>query len=263
MTVPSATNAGARDAARGAFDSRDLSVRVYQVLQQDILDGLLPPGARLSLDDLAERFGVSVSPIRDALRLLAADGLVELRSRRGAFVTAPSRAVILEACQFRAILERAAIDAAIAVGAPLLAQLRAHVEAMPATVVGDTHTDYMAYLRHDQAFHQLLIDAVGNRMFSASYVGLSSFTLIARMLHVASSHRATETLAEHRAILDAIAAGDAGAARAAIDLHLQHACDDLLRLVDAVAPANEGEPNDRARERSRAKHAAIAATGAS
>ena len=101
MTLPAAANPASPDLPAAAFDNRDLSSRVYQVLQQDILQGQLPPGARLSLDDLAERFGISVSPIRDALRLLAADGLVELRSRRGAFVTQPSRAVIDEQCRHR------------------------------------------------------------------------------------------------------------------------------------------------------------------
>src|SRR5215208_1879342 len=138
MTVPAAINPASPDLPATAFDNRDLSSRVYQVLQQDILQGQFPPGARLSLDDLAERFGISVSPIRDALRLLAADGLVELRSRRGAFVTQPSRAVIHEVFQFRAILECAVVDYAIAAGAPVLTALRAHVQAMPAPMGGDT-----------------------------------------------------------------------------------------------------------------------------
>src|SRR3954465_15288742 len=112
MTLPAAANPVSPDLPVAAFDNRDLSSPVYQILQRDILQGQLPPGARLSLDDLAQRFGISVSPIRDALRLLAADGLVELRSRRGAFVTQPSPVVIQEAFQFRAILECAAVDAA-------------------------------------------------------------------------------------------------------------------------------------------------------
>src|SRR5215216_557844 len=130
MTLPATSVRRSPDLPTAPFDNRDLSSRVYQVLQQDILQGQFPPGARLSLDDLAERFGISVSPIRDALRLLAADGLVELRSRRGAFVTQPSRAVIEEVFQFRAILECAAVDWVIAEGAPVLTELRAHVEAM-------------------------------------------------------------------------------------------------------------------------------------
>jgi DNA-binding GntR family transcriptional regulator len=250
MTVPASTIPAAPDPPSASFDNRDLSSRVYQVLQQDILQGQLPPGARLSLDDLAERFGISVSPIRDALRLLAADGLVELRSRRGAFVTQPSRAVIHEVFQFRAILECAAVDYAIAAGPPIFAALGAQIEAMTATMVGDTHADYLTYIRHDQAFHRTLVEAIGNGKISESYASLASFALIARMLHRSESHRATATLAEHQAILTALIAKDADAARAAIRAHLDHASMDLVRRGDALATAADGaqyETRDAAR----------------
>jgi DNA-binding GntR family transcriptional regulator len=240
MTLPAAANAASTDLPAAAFDNRDLSSRVYQVLQQDILQGQLPPGARLSLDDLAERFGISVSPIRDALRLLAADGLVELRSRRGAFVTQPSRAVIDEVFQFRAILECAAVDYAIASGPPIFTALRDQIEAMTSTMVGDTHADYLTYIRHDQEFHRTLVAAIGNGKILESYASLASFALIARMLHRSESHRATATLAEHHAILTALVANDADAARAAIRSHLAHASTDLVRRGDALATAADG-----------------------
>jgi DNA-binding GntR family transcriptional regulator len=240
MSLPAiaATAPGARTEA---FDNRDLSSRVYQVLQQEILQGLLPPGSRLSLDDLAARFGISVSPIRDALRLLGADGLVELRSRRGAFVTQPSRQDIEEVFQFRAILECAAVDAVIAAGTPVLDVLRGQVEAMTATMVGETHADYLTYIQHDQGFHRTLVEAMGNGKLLESYASLAGFTLIARMLHRSESHRAMATLAEHRAILEALAARDAEAARAAIRTHIEHACADLVRRGDVLAQAADGE----------------------
>ena len=247
MTVPAAINPAPPDLATTAFDSRDLSSRVYQVLQQDILQGQFPPGARLSLDDLAERFGISVSPIRDALRLLAADGLVELRSRRGAFVTQPSRAVIHEVFQFRAILECAAVEYAIAAGPPIFAALGDLIEAMTTTMVGDTHADYLTYIRHDQEFHRTLVGAIGNGKISESYSSLASFALIARMLHRSESHRATATLAEHRAILSALIEHDADAARAAIRVHLDHASEDLVRRGDALATTADGV-HDEARD---------------
>ena len=87
MTLPAAANAASTDLPAAVFDNRDLSSRVYQVLQQDILQGQLPPGARLSLDDLAERFGISVSPIRDALRLL----MVSSNCARGVEPSSPNR----------------------------------------------------------------------------------------------------------------------------------------------------------------------------
>lgn len=237
MSVSSPADSDIPDDESVTFDNRDLSGRVYQVLQREILQGKLPPGTRLSLDELAERFRISVSPIRDALRLLAADGLVELRSRRGAFVTQPSRVVIQEAFQFRAILECAAVDAVIAAGPAVLETLRGHVAAMTETMVGETHADYLAYIAHDQSFHRTLVETIGNGKLLESYVSLASFTLIARLLHRSENHRATATLAEHRVILDALAAGEAETARAAIRAHLEEACTDLLRRSDALTSA--------------------------
>lgn len=245
MTIPAASGNVSRPADGPEFDSRDLSVRVLQVLQREIRQGLLLPGSRLSLEELAERFGVSVSPIRDALRLLAADGLVELRSRRGAFVTQPSHTVIHEVFQFRAILECAAVEAVINGGPEIIDALRARVEAMPATMVGDTHADYLTYIHHDQVFHRTLVDAIGNGRLSESYASLAGFTLIARMLHRSGSHRAAETLAEHRAILDALAAREAEAERAAIHAHLDRACADLVRRGDELVHATAIAPGPR------------------
>ena len=76
------------------IDRRDLSDRVYQVLRTEILSGKLAPGQRLSLEEFAQHFKVSITPVRDALRQLAADGLVEPHSRRGAFATQPTCAVV-------------------------------------------------------------------------------------------------------------------------------------------------------------------------
>jgi DNA-binding GntR family transcriptional regulator len=244
MSVPSPAIASLPGDDRVAFDSRDLSSRVYQVLQRDILQGQLPPGTRLSLDDLAARFGISVSPIRDALRLLAADGLVELRSRRGAFVTQPSPADIQEVFQFRAILECAAVDAVIAAGPAVLDALGAHVAAMTETMVGETHADYLTYIEHDQGFHRTVVEAIGNGKLLESYASLASFALIARLLHRSESHRATATLAEHRVILDALAVRDGDTARAAIRAHLEQACADLLRRSDALSHEAGGEEEE-------------------
>jgi DNA-binding GntR family transcriptional regulator len=111
---------------------------------------------------------------------------------------------------------------------------------MTATMVGDTHADYLTYIRHDQEFHRTLVAAIGNGKILESYASLASFALIARMLHRSESHRATATLAEHHAILTALVANDADAARAAIRSHLAHASTDLVRRGDALATAADG-----------------------
>lgn len=216
---------------RYAIDRRDLSDQVYQVMKREILSGRLVPGDRLSLDEFAQRFGISVTPVRDALRLLAADGLVELLSRRGAFVTQPSWGHVEEVYQIRAILECAAVDATILRGDPALQELQDLVEQMAATNAGESHSDYLAYIRLDQRFHQFIVDCLENRRLSEIYAGLGSHSLVARALYSASDQRASATLVEHGAILSALQEGDVDAAQAAIRVHLQSATDEIQLQV--------------------------------
>ena len=87
------------------MENRTLRERVYELLREDILSGQLGPGAELSEVALAERLGVSRGPIREALGLLCAQGLVTMQPRRGAYVSVLTRQEFLEAYQVREALE--------------------------------------------------------------------------------------------------------------------------------------------------------------
>ncbi len=209
-------------------DNSELSLRIYHALKRMILTSQLAPGQRLSLEEYADHFNVSITPVRDALRALAADGLVEMQPRRGAFVTQPSEKQVREAFQIREVFECAAVDSAIQAGQSVLSDLERMVDEIAATTVGDSHTDYLAYIHLDQRFHQRLIDSMNNQKLSEIYAGLHSFTLITLLLCRASSQRASNTLEEHRGIVVALRAGDAQAAKRAITDHLRHAQEELI-----------------------------------
>ncbi|HOG47610.1 MAG TPA: GntR family transcriptional regulator, partial [Anaerolineae bacterium] len=81
-----------------------LSDRIYAILKGKILQGSLPPDEHLPLEQIARNLGVSTTPVRDALNLLAADGLVEWIPRRGAFVTKLSLQTVEEVFQIREFL---------------------------------------------------------------------------------------------------------------------------------------------------------------
>ncbi|MFH1926599.1 MAG: GntR family transcriptional regulator [Chloroflexota bacterium] len=230
---------------RYAIDRRDLSDQIYQVMKREILSGRLVPGDRLSLEEFAQRFGVSVTPVRDALRLLAADGLVELLSRRGAFVTRPSWEDIEEVYQAREILECAAVDAVIQEGPSAIRELRDLVEAMAATNVGESHSDYPTYIRLDQRLHQSVVDCMGNRKLSEMYADLRGHTLVARALYNASDQRASTTLVEHRDIVNALERGDADVARDSIRVHLRNARAEILEQISAELAAEASGREER------------------
>ncbi|NLE76214.1 MAG: GntR family transcriptional regulator [Chloroflexi bacterium] len=225
------------------IDRRDLSDRIYQEIKQRIMAGRFAAGQKLSLDELAQGFGVSVTPVRDALRLLAAEGLVELLSRRGAFVTQPSAAVVEEVYQIREILECAAVEATLAKGHSVLSSLDDLVEQIAATQKGESHADYLSYIQLDQRFHQTMIGCLGNRKLSEIYAGMGCHTIVARALYTASDQRASDTLAEHKAIVGALRRGDVEAAKAAIRAHLRNAKGEILQQIPAsLAAGNPRRP---------------------
>ena len=205
------------------IDRRDLSDRVYQVLRHDILSGKFAPGQKLPLEEFAQYFRVSITPVRDALRLLAADGLVELLPRRGAFVTQSSTRSVEEVYQVREIIECAAVDFVIQKGCPALDELQSLIDRIAATNVGETHSDYLAYIQLDHKFHQFIVDCVGNQHLSEVFSNLRSHTMVMHALYSAPDQRATGTFQEHESVLSALRAGDADEARAAIREHLRNA----------------------------------------
>jgi DNA-binding GntR family transcriptional regulator len=213
------------------IDRRDLSDRVYQVLRRDILSGKFAPGQKLALEEFAQHFRVSITPVRDALRLLAADGLVELLPRRGAYVTQSSTRGAEEIYQVREILECAAVDFVIQKGQPAIDQLQDLIDRIAATNVGETHSDYLDYIQLDHRFHQFIVDCAGNHHLSEMFANLRSHTLVMHALYSAPEQRATGTFHEHENILAAIRAGDADAARAAVREHLRNARAEVVQKL--------------------------------
>src|SRR3954451_24027232 len=125
------------------------TVRVRDELQHAILEGVLQPGERLRAEALAQRFGTSRTPVREALLQLEAQGLVEVEPNRGAVVRAFDRADLLDLYAVRALLEPAAAAmAARRIAAQDIDRLRANCDA--AAAAGD---DADAQIALNEEFH--------------------------------------------------------------------------------------------------------------
>lgn len=184
-----------------------LSEQVYQYLRQQILDDVYPPLAALPEATLAAELDVSRVPVREALRRLAAEGLVTLRPRQGAIVSSFSPRQFLDAYRVREALEELAItlavphltDADVAELERLQAEMRRHAAA------GDTD----AFFAANREFHALFVVRSRNEYLQSIY-----FPLIDQMRrHIFSSLGLRgglgRSVEEHQAILDAVRAGDA------------------------------------------------------
>jgi DNA-binding GntR family transcriptional regulator len=209
-----------RDAAAGAgIENLTLWQRVHEHLRQEILDNRLPPGTELNEVALSRSLGVSRGPVREALGRLASEGLVTIRPRRGAVVTALSAQEFLAAYQVREALETLAIKLAVPrLGPGELAQLQALVDEMVALADAE---DVEGFFRANAAFHATFVEASGNAMLQETMSRLLGQMGRYQMRSVALRGSLRRSTVEHKAILRAVRAGDAEKAVRLLGEHIR------------------------------------------
>ncbi len=191
---------------------------IADALENDIVAGEIAPGSRLDETVLSARFGVSRTPIREALQRLAASGFAEQRPRRGTFVRKVSLREMVE--MFEVMAELEALSARLAarrLSTQQAEELDAALESCAdAAATGDTD----AYYRANEVFHQLIYQASGNRFLAAQARALQSRLQPYRRLQLRAGGRMHQSLAEHRAMVAAIKSGDSAAVDAEVKAHI-------------------------------------------
>ncbi|MEW1724036.1 GntR family transcriptional regulator [Streptomyces sp. NPDC093109] len=193
--------------------------KAYAFLKEHVLTDPDRQGEFLSEQELADRIGVSRTPIREALLLLAAEDLVRLVPKRGAQIVPLSGREITELMELRGLVERYAAGRIIPEGRAPLAELAELLERQRALSSPEQAREFIAV---DHLFHATMVAAVGNELLSRHYDGLRSRQIRAGVVALYNQQgRQEAVLAEHQAILEAVASGDRPAACAAIDGHLE------------------------------------------
>lgn len=187
-------------------------------LEQDIVTGVLPPGERLDEQSLAARFGVSRTPIREALMQLASAGLVELQPRRGAFVATLSLKEVIERFEVMAALEGAC--GALAARRITEPERRGLIEAHEACAREASGGNADAYYYANERFHRRIYDACHNMFLAEQARQLHERLKPYRRLQLQARSRVSSSLAEHQAIVDAILAGESGKAEQLLKDHI-------------------------------------------
>jgi DNA-binding GntR family transcriptional regulator len=206
------------------------AVSVADRLRDDILEGSFPPGERLIELQLTERYGVGRAAIRAALVELDAEGLVQREANRGATVRRISVAEAIEITEARAALEgliaRLAADRATEAERSGLRDL---VDEMAAAVEGD---DKLRYSKLNRTLHGTLRQVARHQVADDLVANLRNRAAHHQFRLALMPGRAVESLAQHRAIVDAVSAGDAATAEQAMRDHLASVVD-VLRQWEA------------------------------
>jgi DNA-binding GntR family transcriptional regulator len=193
--------------------------RAYQYLRGTVLSDPAVSGTFINEQAVATEVGVSRTPVREALLMLAAEDLVQLVPHRGAFVAPVPGREIAEMMQARGVIESwAAVTClASADGAPTAAMATVLEQQRAIVEVGDAKE----FIELDSQFHALLVGAAGNTVLGRLYESLRArHVLLGVVALQRSTTRRQEVLAEHQAIVDGLASGDPAKAEAAILRHL-------------------------------------------
>lgn len=192
--------------------------RVYQRTRQAILVGDYPPGSPLRLPELARSNGVSIIPVREALRLLEAEGFVESIPNRGARVASLSLEDMLDVYRTRVVLEVEALRQAVpGITPPILTKARRLNERIVRQFAQRGHASYVDH----RAFHFLLYEPSGSRWLMR-LIGIVWDHTERYRRQGASRVTPESAREEHEHILERIEAGDVEGATGALREHLEH-----------------------------------------
>ncbi len=195
-----------------------LSENLRETLEEEVATGKLLPGAHLDEVELAKRFGVSRTPVREALRLLAGEGLVEIRPRRGTVVAQVSPQRLLE--MFEVMAELETMCARLAARRMTESDLQRLDDAHEQCRVASAGRDSDAYFYANERFHQSIYLAAHNSFLNEQSLALQRKLRPYRRLQLRVHDRVNRSFAEHQGILDALRHRDSGAAATTIRSHV-------------------------------------------
>ena len=201
-----------------ALSPRALYQEVADRLRQQIFARELEPGSWIDEQKLAAEYGISRTPLREALKVLAVEGLVTMKVRRGAYVAEMSADDAAQVYHLLGVLEAdAAGEAARNATAAQLAELRALHEKLEKQA-----RQPEAFFASNEAFHLKLLEVAGNRWRTQMVIDLRKVMKLNRQHSLSRQGRLAESLAEHRALMAALEKRDARAAARLMREHFEH-----------------------------------------
>jgi DNA-binding GntR family transcriptional regulator len=225
------------DAREGAL-VRNASVATNELIRRAIIDGRLQPGERLKEEELARELGISRTPVREALLMLQAEGLVDATPNRGATVRAHTAEDIDDLYQLRAVLEGYATRrAASGLSEEAIASLYAGCERFEAQIQ-DTGTGLRELVKENSFFHETILDGAGSTRLASMVRNVIALPLVYRSYTWYSAEQRRISYHYHVQITRALAARDADRAELVMKEHVFEARDHLiaqLRELEAGA----------------------------
>jgi DNA-binding GntR family transcriptional regulator len=196
---------------------------LYERLREDVVAGFWAPGQKLGIEALRHHYACGATPLREALNRLAAEGWVRHLDQRGFAVAAASEEAMLELAETRVWVESLALGKSMERRTDVWEEqvvLALHrMSRIPRSLSGERYAENPDWEKAHRAFHQTLVAQCGSRWLSAFCEQLYDQAGRYRQLAVKRAYQRRNELDEHRAVVDAIVAGDAAAAITALTAH--------------------------------------------
>jgi GntR family transcriptional regulator, trigonelline degradation regulator len=210
-----------------------LRKQVAQMIREAITSFEFQPGLRLYEGELTKRYGVSRTVIREALRHLEAEGLIELVPNQGPVVATLTFNEAKELYEVRLALESMAAGLCASRGLPR--QKRALAKALAEVEAVYSKSELADELRAKDHFYRVLLEGAGNQMLASMFMMIQARAQLLRGMSLQRPGRTRESLEELRSVVSAIQRGDADAARECATLHVNAARDAALEALEAQA----------------------------
>lgn len=225
---------------QGQENLDSLSEHAYRVIRDAVLTNILTPGYFASEREVAERFGLSRTPAREALLRLRDEGLIEVLPRRGIRVLPLSITDVREIHQIARALE---LEAALTLAAEhptpeALADIYADVVAMEQAVAVENRDSWVSA---DTRFHLAIVSRSNNQRLIQSYNSLRILTDRARLFALYLRVLPEQSTREHRAMLDAIVSGDLGLVAELYRSHWERTTNEMIDIIRNVNRHRSGE----------------------
>jgi DNA-binding GntR family transcriptional regulator len=205
-----------------SLSPRALYEEVAELLRQRIFKRELEPGSWIDELKIAEAYGISRTPLREALKVLAAEGLVTMKVRRGAYVTEVSERDLADVYHLLGLLESdaASVVATTATEPQIEALKILHQELESCAMPGKQNR--VRFFEINERFHMMLLEHANNRWRNQMVADLRKVMKLNRHNSLLKSGRMDESLKEHRALMAAILAGDSALAMQRMREHFKN-----------------------------------------
>lgn len=221
----------------GGRQFSNLSASIVATLKERIIHWQYPPEHRLTEAELCQKFGVSRSPVREALRTLATDGFLKKMPNRGYAVKQHNLREIEELYEVRLALELFVVECLAKRGTPKNDDIDALKRTWTSLLNGSSKKDE-ELARLDTLFHETLAHAAGNKSLLRQLRAINERLLLFRMLDFGKAHRVESTCHQHLEILKRIAAKDISGARKAMQRNIEEGRNNVHAAIkDALARA--------------------------